>query len=201
MKRITFSLLIALVALASMNCVAKKSKATVAETPAAEQATSAAEEIPFEKLVDLIATSGHFDENKLVEELGLKQLISTEESFADEGDEGLEGAVEGDVSSMYYFVYAQNATAKLVEGEYGDELRLTSTGPHAYGIEVHLDTDNGTKLYFKEKADHDAFLQCLRKSSKYSTFEHSGGVNEYIGEGLLQDEEFLNDWYILDFHH
>ena len=198
MKRITFSLLIALVALASMNCVAKKSKATVAETPAAEQATSAAEEIPFEKLVDLIATSGHFDENKLVEELGLKQLISTEYSFA---YEGLEGAVEGDVSSMYYFVYAQNATAKLVEGEYGDELRLTSTGPHAYGIEVHLDTDNGTKLYFKEKADHDAFLQCLRKSSKYSTFEHSGGVNEYIGEGLLQDEEFLNDWYILDFHH
>ena len=197
MNRITFSLFIALVALTSVNCVAEKSK-TTAKDAVVEQTSC---EIPFEKLVDLIATSGHFDENKLVEELGLEQLISTEYSFADEGDEGLEGAVEGDVSSMIYFVYAQNATAKQVEGEYGDELRLTSVGPHAYGIEVHLDTDNGTKLYFKEKAEHDAFLQCMRKSSEYSTHEHPGGVNEYIGQGLLQGDEFANDWYILDFHH
>ena len=41
----------------------------------------------------------------------------------------------------------------------------------------------------------------LEKVEQVFNIEHSGGVNEYIGEGLLQDEEFLNDWYILDFHH
>ena len=199
MKRIALSLLIAFVALTSVNCVAEKSKAT-AENAAAEQASVTAENIPFEKLLNLIETAGHFDESNLVD-LGLDQLISEEYSFSDDDEEGLEGAVEGDVSSMLYYVYAKNATATQVEGEYGQELRLTSTGPHSYGFEIHLDTDNGTKLYFKEKADHDTFLECLRKSSKYSTYKHPGGVTEYIGEGLLENDEYVNGWYVLDFHY
>lgn len=195
MKRVSLTLLIALLALASLNCVAEKSKAT-AEVTTTEKSSGSTESIPFDKLLDLIATANHFEENNLLN-LGLKQLISTDISFDDELEEG----VEGDVGSMHYFVYAQNATATQVEGEYGDELRLTSTGPHAYGIEVHLDTDNGTKLYFKEKDDHDAFIKCLRNSDDYSTYEHSSGVNEYIGNGLLEKDEYVNGWYVLDFHH
>ena len=200
MKRIALPLLIALVALTSVNCVAEKSKTTATETSSSEQMAAPAEDIPFDKLLSMIEEADHFDEANLVD-LGLDQLISEEYNFNDDDEEGLEGGVEGDVSSMIYFVYGKNATATQVEGEHGLELRLKSTGPHAYGIEVHLDTDNGTKLYFKEKADHDTFLECLRKSSKYSTNEHPGGVTEYIGNGLLENDEFVDGWYVLDFHY
>lgn len=192
-------MLIAIVALTSLNCTARHQENSPEAVPVTqtENDTSA---IPFDRLVELIAKGDQFDETKLTE-LGMKQLISEEESFEDEYDVAEPTEDDGtNVSSMLYFVYAQNTTATFVEGEHGRELRLTATGPHAYGFECHLDTDNGAKLYFKEKADHDAFLQCLRKSDEYSTNEYSGGVTEYIGTSLLQDDVEQDGWYIIDFH-
>lgn len=166
MKRFTLFTLIAIIALTSVNIDAKTK-------------VRKSGNIPFEKLVAMIATEAHWKE-KNVAKLGLKKLIkktSREEYGVDT-----------------WFIYGNNvkATAKKYW-----TANLTSTGSHAYAIEVALTTDNSTSLYFKEKADHDAFMSCARNSEYY---DNSDGENEYIGSAMISSDEYINGWYVISFH-
>ncbi|MBO7610361.1 MAG: hypothetical protein J6S96_09200 [Muribaculaceae bacterium] len=166
MKRLTLSILIALIASVSISVAAQCSQKSCGA-------------IPFEKLVDMIATDAHWDCDNLVE-IGLSQLVSETED-------------DEECGAFYYFVYGRNVEAKLSEDW---SVTLTSEGPHAYAIEVVLMTDNGTKLYFKEKADHDAFMSCARESSHYDSTD----VSEWIGLSLIESDEFIDGWYVISFH-
>lgn len=135
--------------------------------------------IPFEKLVTMIATEAHWKERN-VAKLGLKKLIkktSREEYGTD-----------------IWFIYGKNVKATVKKSWTAG---LTSTGSHAYAIEVALTTDNSTSLYFKEKADHDAFMSCARNSKYY---DNSDGEHEYIGSAMISSEEYINGWYVISFH-
>ena len=156
----------AIVTLASVNVMAK-SKAKK-------------EVVPFGQLVEMIANGEHWVESKLVE-IGLTKLISEVDS------EIVEGA------DCNYFVYGKNVKIKKQDGW---SVTLKSKRHHAVAIEVTLMTDNGTNLYFKDKADHDAFMDCVRKSSKYV---HDGDY-EAIGGSLIESDEYKDGWYVISFH-
>lgn len=175
MKQIALSLLIAAVVLISFDCSARKPKADTAV-------------VLFQQLLTMIADGTHYDESNLVN-IGMEQLIKSVEQDEEEP------------VTYIYFVYGNSVTATQVEDEDGcPQLQLNATDKHAHAIEVHLDTDNGTNLYFKEQADHDAFMQCLRNSSKYSANQHEQGVTEYIGGALIESDTFTNGWYVISFH-
>jgi hypothetical protein len=145
---------------------------------AAKSSKAAGETIPFDKLVTMIATGAHWSENNLTE-IGLKKLCR--DSYDEEFGEAV------------MFVYGNNVKAKMSKDW---NVKLSSKGPHAYAIMVQLTTDNSTALYFKEKADHDAFMDCLRQSSYYS----QGEYDEIIGECLIESDEYKNGWYVITFH-
>lgn len=145
---------------------------------AAMSSNAASETIPFEQLVTMIATGSHWHESNLTE-IGLERLYR--DSYEEEFGEAV------------LFVYGINTKAEVVEDWV---VQLSSEGPHAYAIEVKLTTDNGTALYFKEKADHDAFMDCVRQSSYYSQDEY----DEIIGESLIEHDEYKNGWYVITFH-
>ena len=135
--------------------------------------------IPYEKLVTMIATEAHWSE-KNVAKLGLRKLVkktSKEEYGTD-----------------VWFIYGKNVKATTKKNW---SANLTSTGSHAYAIEVALTTDNGTSLYFKEKADHDAFMSCARNSKYYN---NSDGDYEYIGSSMIVSDEYIDGWYVISFH-
>ena len=67
-------------------------------------------------------------------------------------------------------------------------------------IVVTLMTDNSTELYFMEKADHDAFMECVRQSSEYRQDEGSEYNEEFLGENYIQSDEYRNGWYVVTFH-
>ncbi len=166
MKRFTLFTLIAIMALTSINLDAK--------TKAPKSSN-----IPFEKLVAMIATEAHWKE-KNIAKLGLKRLIkktSREEYGTD-----------------IWFIYGNNVKATANKHWTAN---LTSTGSHAYAIELALTTDNSTSLYFKEKADHDAFMSCARNSKYY---DNSDGDYEYIGSSMISSDEYINGWYVISFH-
>lgn len=152
--------------------------ALASQNVAAKCSKAASETIPFEQLVTMIATGSHWHENNLAE-AGLNKLYR--DSYEEEFGEAV------------IFVYGNNAKAEVSDAW---DVKLSSEGPHAYAIEVKLTTDNGTALYFKDKADHDAFMDCLRQSSYYRQDEY----DEIIGESLLEHDEYLNGWYVVKFH-
>ena len=167
MKRFTLFTLIAIIALTSVNIDAKTR----------ERKSST---IPFEKLVAMIATEAHWKE-KNVAKLGLIKLIkktSREEYGTD-----------------IWFIYGKNVKATANKKYW--TANLTSTGSHAYALEVTLTTDNSTSLYFKEKADHDAFMSCARNSKYY---DNSDEEYEYIGSSMISSDEYINGWYVISFH-
>lgn len=165
MKRLFSIIIIAFIALASMDATAQSSKA--------EDST-----IPFEELVNMIVTSAHWSENNL-SEMGLTKIgsMSYEEEF-------------GECS---IFAYGKNVKGNISEDW---QVELSADGAHAYAIVVQLTTDNGTSLYFKEKEDHDAFMSCIRQSSVYRQDEY----DEMIGDTLIEHDEYLNGWYVIQFH-
>ncbi|MBR5102625.1 MAG: hypothetical protein IK092_05830 [Muribaculaceae bacterium] len=134
--------------------------------------------IPFDRLAEMIATNEHWVEANLIE-IGLDKLISVTE--------------EEEFGESSLFVYGKKVKAKLGEER---QVKLKSKGKHAFAIRVSLDTDNGTNLYFKSKADHDAFMNCVRESNQYV---HDGDY-EAIGCSYLESDEFENGWYVVSFH-
>ncbi|MBR1803643.1 MAG: hypothetical protein IJ775_01885 [Muribaculaceae bacterium] len=158
---------------------------------------AAQQPIPVETLVNMIAQLTHWNEDSLAG-IGLAKLKSEiDDNFFDVADDGLEGEACDAVAS--YFVYGHNVKVAASEGW---NVTLAADGPHAIAIEVTLMTDNDTKLYFKDKADHDAFMNTLRQSSDYERYEYNDNhdYNEYIGSCLIQSDEFIDGWYIIDFH-
>lgn len=166
MKHLASIILVALFALTTGNSSARSNQ-------------HGCSEISFETLVEMISTLAHWDENNLIE-LGLTQLVSA----VDEDEE---------CGEFYYFVYGKNT-----EVEKGDNwnVKLKANGCHAIAIEVTLMTDNETKLYFKDKADHDAFLDALRKSDSFV----QDGNYRAIGTSCIEYDEFTDGWYIISFH-
>lgn len=167
MKRITFLALIAIITLASINVDGKTRKVK-----------SNNSSISYEKLVSTLAKGRHWNEKNLVK-LGLKKLLkkTSKEEYGTEE----------------WFIYGKNTTATANNDWTAN---LTSTGAHAFAIEVTLTTDNGTSLYFKEKADHDAFMSCARNSKYY---EHND-ESENIGCSFIQSYEYVNGWYVISIH-
>ena len=161
------TLLFMIVALASMSMAAR--------TPRASRAGS----VPHKLLVELISTGSHWDESNLTK-CGFSKLVSLRE-------------VDEEAGEFSYFVYGKNAKAAITEGWH---VALTPKGRHAFAIEVTLATDNDTKLYFREKADHDAFMARVRQSSKYV---HEGD-NEWIGSAYIQGDEYVDGGYVISFH-
>ena len=135
--------------------------------------------IPFNKLVEMIATQSHWSAQNL-SKIGLAKLV-----YKIEQDE--------EIGDFYYFVYGKNARVKSSKDW---SVVLASKGRHAFAIEVALTTDNGTTLYFKEKADHDAFMSKVRQSSYYKSDEHT----ECLGGSLIESDEYKNGWYMISFH-
>lgn len=167
MKRFLLLILIAIIAVPSINVEAE-----------AKSPRTKINSIPFEKLVTMIATGTHWKE-KNIAKLGLKKLVkktSKEEYGTD-----------------FWFVYGKNAKATAKKNW---TVNLTSTGSHAFAIEVALTTDNGTSLYFKEKSDHDAFMSCARNSKYYSSEDD----NDIIGSSIIVSDEYINGWYVISFH-
>ena len=180
MKHLTTTLLVAFLAL------------TMAPVSAAAQ-----QPIPFDKMVDMIAQLTHWNEDSLAA-IGLTKLVSeTDNNFFDVADDGLEGDAGDAVAS--FFVYGHNVKIATQEGW---NVTLASAGPHAFAIEVTLMTDNDTNLYFKEKADHDAFMTVLRQSFHYERYEYNENhdYNEYIGSCLIQSDEYIDGWHVINFH-
>lgn len=134
--------------------------------------------IPYEKLVTMIAKETHWNE-KNVARLGLKRLVKKIE--------------REEYGTGTWFIYGNNVNAKANKNWTAN---LTSTGAHAFAIEVGLTTDNGTSLYFKEKADHDAFMSCARNSKFYER----GEGYENIGYSTIESDEYINGWYVISFH-
>ena len=166
MKRLNLTILIAFVAFT-----------TLVATARAPRASRGA--IPFQQLVEMIATDAHWNTDNL-EQIGLTRLVSECEQDEECGD-------------FHYFVYGKNVKAKTAQ-EWS--VTLTPAGRHAFAIEVTLMTDNCTKLYFKEKADLDAFMSCARRASCYSRDEHT----ESIGLSLIESDEYIDGWYVISFH-
>ena len=134
--------------------------------------------IPFDKLVTLIAKQNHWQEKNLTK-MGLKKLVKKSE--------------QEEFGESVIFVYGKNAKASI---SHNWSVTLTSMGAHAYAIEVALTTDNGTSLYFKEKADHDAFMSCAKRSKYYSR----DGDCQAIGGSTIENDEYVNGWYVISFH-
>lgn len=166
MKRLALTILIAVMALASQDVAAKTSKVAKGS-------------IPFNKIVEMIATQSHWDRQSL-SKIGLSKLVYKIEQDEESGD-------------FYYYVYGKNVKVKSCKDW---SVVLASKGRHAYAIEVALATDNGTTLYFKEKADHDAFMSKVRQSSYYRHDEHT----ECLGSSLIESDEYKNGWYMISFH-
>lgn len=166
MKRLTFTLL--------MLVMATTWHMAEAKTPKAGRGA-----IPFNRLVEMIAEDAHWVQDNLAQ-IGLSELVSESETDEECGD-------------FSYFVYGKNVKAQLAEGW---SVALSARGRHAFAIEVTLMTDNSTVLYFKEKADHDAFMSCVRRSSRYCRDEHT----ESIGLSLIEGDEYRDGWYIVTFH-
>ena len=146
---------------------------------AAQSPKSTCTPIPFDQLVEMIATDAHWDQQNLTN-IGLQQLFAETEEDEECGD-------------FSFFVYGKNAKVSASDGW---SVTLASTGRHSFAIEVTLMTDNGTKLYFKEKADHNTFMERFRKSSQYDRNEHS----EWVGLSLLESDEEVDGWYVISFH-
>lgn len=145
----------------------------------AKTAKAKSSSIPFEKLVTMIAKGNHWNEKNIVT-LGLKRLIK-KTSKAEYGRD-------------VWYIYGKNTEA--TQKKYWTA-NLTSTGSHAFAIEVTLTTDNGTALYFKEKADHDAFMSCARNSKYYS---RENDDYESIGSSIIESDEYIDGWYVITFH-
>jgi hypothetical protein len=169
MKRLSSIITIALIVLVTLGAAAK--------TPKAEDCA-----IPFDKLVNVIASSGHWSEENL-SAIGLAKVVSrtAQEEFGE--------------STTY--VYGQNVKCRITEDW---EVNLSAKGLHAFAIVVTLMTDNSTELYFMEKADHDAFMECVRQSSEYRQDEGSEYNEEFLGENYIQSDEYRNGWYVVTFH-
>ena len=165
MKHLSSIILIACMALATQNAAAGVHKAPDGT-------------IPFETLVEMLATGAHWSEEALTD-IGLDKLYS--ESYEEEFG----------VCSL--FVYGKNATAQVSENW---DVTLTPTGDHAYAIDVALATDNGTDLYFKEKADFDEFMGYAKQSSYYSSDEYY----DAIGCSVIMGVEYVDGWYVISFH-
>lgn len=166
MRHLSFALIIAVMAFTSLNVEAEDKQAIE-------------KSIQFEELVEMLATDGHWDNQNLLN-IGLEELIYETEEAEGGGD-------------FYYFIYGNNVIAQTTE-DYS--VNLTETGSHAFAIEVTLMTDNDTKLYFKEKSDHDEFMRCVRQSSEYENYDG----RESVGLSLIEDDEFTGDWYIISIH-
>ena len=164
MKKLTFSIMIALMALTALNANARM--------PRQERG------VLYTKLINLLATSGQWDEQNLTD-IGLKTLFSETEE-------------DEECGTFFFFIHGKNTKVNASEGW---NVTLEATGSHAIAIQVTLMTDNETKLYFKEKADHDAFMAYVKKSKHYN----NNGL-PYIGLSLIEKDEFVNDWYVITFH-
>ncbi len=167
MKRIILLALVAIIAVASINVDGKTRKAR-----------SNNNSISYEKLVTMLAKGTHWNEKNLVN-LGLNKVFKK--------------TYKVEYGTEKWFLYGKNITA-ISNNDW--TANLTSTGAHAFALEVMVTTDNGTSLYFKEKADHDAFMSCAKKSKYY---EHND-ENEYIGFSLIQSDEYVNGWYVISLH-
>ena len=132
-----------------------------------------------EKLLEMIASDTHWDEANLAN-AGMSKLVSEKE-------------MDEECGEFSYFVYGRNVKAEKGEGW---NVTLEATGEHAMAIEVLLDTDNRTNLYFKDKADHDAFLSVAKKSAHYTSDEH----NARIGGSLIEHDEQAKGWWVITFH-
>ncbi|MBR1552283.1 MAG: hypothetical protein IJ632_08215 [Muribaculaceae bacterium] len=164
MKRLTLSIMIILMALTALNADARM--------PRQERG------VLYTRLINLLATSGQWDEQNLTD-IGLKKIFSETEE-------------DEECGTFYFFVYGKNTKVSASEGW---KVSLEATGSHAIAIEVTLMTDNLTKLCFKEKADHDAFMAYVKKSKHYN----NNGL-PYIGLSLIESDEFVNNWYVISIH-
>lgn len=133
---------------------------------------------PLTKLVEMIAAGNHWSQTNLAK-MGLTKLFS-EVQQEEYGESEL-------------FVYGKNATATIADD--GTTI-LTATGANAFAIEVVLTTDNGTAVYFKEKADHDRFMALVRKSRHYKRYDQY----EALGTHTIENDGIQNDWYVITFH-
>ncbi len=133
---------------------------------------------PLAKLVEMIAAGNHWSQPNLAK-LGLTKLISKVE--------------QEEFGESEFFVYGKNATATVSDD--GTTV-LTSTGPNAYAIEVVLTTDNGTAVYFKEKADHDKFMNYVRKSRRYKNH----GTHIELGSHIIENDDVKDGWYVVTLH-
>ncbi|MBQ7691834.1 MAG: hypothetical protein IJT30_11690 [Muribaculaceae bacterium] len=166
MKRLLLAVIVAIVSFASQEAVASVPKAHNGE-------------LALERLVAMIAESAHWNPDSLIA-VGLEPLVSKTEHDEECGD-------------FEYFVHGRHVQACEAEGW---SVTLTPAGRHAVAIEVTLTTDNATVLYFKEKADHDAFIDCARRSSRFRSDEY----NEAIGLSLIESDECKNGWYVITLH-
>ncbi len=139
-------------------------------------------DIPIQQLVDLIAEGAHWDKQNLAD-AGLDEL------FADtEEDEEIGGVFQ-------YFVYGKNVKVLSVEGW---DVEFDAVAPHGFAISVQLDTDNSTILYFHEEADCDAFMECVKQSSRYRTDEHHKSIE--IGTHLIERVDVEDGWKVVYLH-
>lgn len=153
--------------------------AMVSQDVIAKRAKTSRSTIPFEKLVTMIATEAHWSEINLAK-LGLNKLgkRTHREEFGE----------------CIIFIYGKNAKATISKNW---NVTLKSTGPHAFAIEFAGTTDNGTVLYFKEKADYDAFMAYARKSKYYKRYEDGF---ESVGYSNIEGYEYHNGWHVIYFH-
>ncbi len=145
----------------------------------AQEQVAAGNDALMGKLVEMIATGTHWEEANLTN-AGLAKLVSEKE-------------MDEECGEFSYFVYGRNVKAEKREGW---NVSLDATGEHALAIEVVLDTDNKTNLYFRDKADHDAFLNVAKKSAHYT----NDGHNSRIGSSLIEHDEQKKGWWVITFH-
>ena len=150
--------------------------AMVSQDVIAKRAKTSRSTIPFEKLVTMIAT-GEIEKENALSIIGLK-IISKSILKTEYGR---------DIS----FVYGRNIKATKHNWPY-----ISSIGPHAFAVEYWGNTDSGTEIYYKEKADHDTFWTYARKSKYYS--DAYGDI--LIGYALIISDEYRNGWYIISVH-
>lgn len=169
MKRLTLTLLIAIMALTSTNVEGKSPQTSTGS-------------VPFDKLARMLATGAQWKESNL-SKMGLKKLAKRYERT--------------EYGSDIIYVYGRNAKANITKNW---NVKLTATGPHAFAVEFAGATDNSTSIYFKEKADHDAFLIYAKKHGYYKQERMCGIVEKRIGGEMIEGDGYFNGWYVISFH-
>ncbi len=140
---------------------------------------SETEPVATSQLVAMMAELGHWSENNLAD-MGLTKLVAETEEDEECGE-------------FSHFVYGKNVKIKTQEGW---TVTLEPTGEHACAVEVTLATDNFTKLYFKEKDDHDAFMMSAKQFNKAS----GSPYDDQLGPNLVESEGYIDGWYVITLH-